>query len=287
MAGGAYAGPGARVRWRVMGCGGEATGGSQAASPGAHRVERASSGLPQAMRVQDVIVENRRTATFRLDTPMPAAPGQFAMLWLPGLDEKPFSIQRDDPLSFTIAAVGPFSRAMHRIPPGGHVWCRGPYGHGFEMAGSDHLLVGGGYGVAPLLFLARLIGAAGGRSRVVIGAATRDELLLVEAFEATGTEVHLTTEDGSAGHAGLVTDVVTPLVTADPPESMYACGPHGMLYALRALAGEHRLPAQLSWEAHMRCGVGICGSCEHAGMLLCADGPVLDGDDRPPRSART
>lgn len=239
------------------------------------------------MQVQDVIVENERTSTFRLDAALPAEPGQFAMVWLPGLDEKPFSIQRDDPLSFTIAAVGPFSEAMHRIPPGGRIWCRGPFGNGFVPDGSDHLLVGGGYGVAPLLFLARRIAAAGGRSRVVIGAATRDELLLVEAFEAIGSEVHLTTEDGSAGVQGLVTDAVSPMLVGDPPETMYACGPHGMLYALRALAGERKLPAQLSWEAYMRCGVGICGSCEHEGMLLCSDGPVLDEDDAPPQAART
>ncbi|MFN2115438.1 MAG: dihydroorotate dehydrogenase electron transfer subunit [Anaerolineae bacterium] len=243
--------------------------------------------LPRAYRVLDVIVENYRTCTLRLDGVMQSDPGQFAMVWLPGLDEKPLSVQRDDPLSITVAAVGPFSRALQQVPPGGTVWCRGPYGNGFVPLGDDHLLVAGGYGAAPLLFLARRLAAAGMRSRVVVGAATREDLLLTEAFEAVGAEVHMTTEDGSAGTTGLVTEVVAPMLRDDPPTGTYACGPHGMLHALRGLATARGLPIQMSWEAYMRCGVGICGSCEHEGMLLCADGPVLDEAGQPPARGRS
>jgi dihydroorotate dehydrogenase electron transfer subunit len=240
-----------------------------------------ASGVPRAVRVRDVIAENERTTTFRLDASVDADPGQFGMLWLPGLDEKPFSLLDADPLSFTIAAVGPMSRTLHRVPPGGLLWFRGPFGRGFTIRGADHVLVGGGYGVAPMLFLARRIVAGGGRVRAVIGAATHRELVLVDAFETLNGDVRLTTEDGSRGTRGLVTDVVRPMLASEPPDTLYACGPHGMLAALSHLAADHRVPAQLSWEAYMRCGVGICGSCEHEGMLLCADGPVLHHDPPP------
>ncbi len=80
---------------------------------------------------------------------------------------------------------------------------------------------------------------------------------------------------GSAGEAGRVTDPVGRWLADDPPSTLYACGPHGMLAALQRQAAAAAVPAQLSWEAYMRCGIGICGSCEHDGRLLCADGPVL------------
>jgi dihydroorotate dehydrogenase electron transfer subunit len=230
--------------------------------------------------VREVRQENYRTRTLRLDAAVEAQPGQFAMLWLPGLDEKPFSLMNADPLSFTIAAVGPFSRAIHALEPGDKLWWRGPLGQGFT-GGDDLLLVGGGYGVAPLLFLAGRSTAA--RVRAVVGARTADDLLLVDALRRTGAEVRVATEDGSAGTAGLVTAVVQELVEARRPGRLCACGPHGMLHALETLACREGIPAELAWEAYMRCGIGICGSCEHGGNVLCADGPVLSVGATPNR----
>jgi dihydroorotate dehydrogenase electron transfer subunit len=200
------------------------------------------------------------------------------MVWLPGLDEKPFSLLDHDPIAFTIAAVGPLSRALHTLGPGDKLWLRGPLGTGFALRpdnGGGHLMVGGGYGVAPLLFLAKRAAARGERARAVIGARTAAELLLVEQFEQMVEAVALTTEDGTAGQTGVVTDAVRRLLDSDPPDALYACGPHGMLHALQAQCRSSSLPAQLSWEAYMRCGIGLCGSCEHEGRLVCTDGPVL------------
>lgn len=236
-------------------------------------------GLPLPLRVRESIVENYRTRTIVLNTSIAADPGQFAMLWLPGLDEKPFSLRSAAPLAFTIAAVGPFSRAVHSLQPGDRIWFRGPFGRGFKLRGRDHLMVGGGYGVAPLLYLAQMAQAHGDRVRMVIGARVAADLLLTKGFHAFGAEVHLAIEDGSGGGQarvtqGRVTDVVGPLIATDRPATLYACGPHGMLDALAAQSAAAQLPAQLAWEAYMRCGIGICGSCEHGGRLVCADGPV-------------
>lgn len=241
---------------------------------------RRAVGLPRAARVLSTQTENGRTRSLVLGLRLGAEPGQFAMAWLPGLDEKPFSLAGDDPVVLTVAAVGPFSRAVCALRPGDTLWLRGPLGRGFEPAGTSHLLVGGGYGAAPLHFLAWRLADRGDRVTAVIGARTADDLLLVDALEATGAEVVVTTEDGSRGLTGLVTDAVGPMLAVDPPDTLYACGPHGMLAALEAMAAAAGVTAQLSWEAYMRCGVGLCGSCEHRGLLLCADGPVLRGGER-------
>lgn len=237
--------------------------------------------LPHAARIRQVIIENARTKTFVLDASFDARPGQFIMLWLPGFDEKPFSLAGADPVTITVARIGPFTTLLHECRAGDRLWFRGPFGHGFEIAGQRLLLVGGGYGVAPLGFLARRALGRGCRITVAVGARTATDLLLVQHFTELEVKLRLTTEDGSAGQCGLVTDAIEPLLVAGEIDTLYGCGPHGMLQALDTLCRKHGVPAQLSWEAYMRCGIGLCGSCEHAGRLLCVDGPVLAGGAVP------
>lgn len=242
---------------------------------------RSAWGLPYAATVREIHEENQRTQTFIFDTALEATPGQFVMAWLPRLDDKPFSLANADPLAMTVARVGPFTEALHRLNIGNRVWFRGPFGHGFEIEGQRILLVGGGYGVAPLHFLARCALAEGRQVITVIGARTAADLLFVKRFRTLGIETLLTTEDGSVGARGLVTDATVPLLKSGRIDSLYACGPHGMLEALEQQARQYGIPAQLSWEAYMRCGVGLCGSCEHKdARLLCLDGPVLRAGDR-------
>ena len=197
------------------------------------------------------------------------------MLWLPGVDEKPFSIAGIAPLMFTISRVGPFSVALHDLAPGDMVWVRGPFGKGFTPALGRALLVGGGYGAAPLHFLARSILAAGAAAETALGARTAAELLYVDRFERLPVPVHAATEDGSRGTRGLVTEVVAPLLASGRFDRLCACGPEGMLDNLAALCLRAGVPGELSWEAYMRCGIGICGACEHATRLVCMDGPVF------------
>lgn len=237
--------------------------------------------LHRAARIVERTVENSKTITLRLDCTLECAPGQFAMLWLPGLDEKPFSISGSDPACFTIARVGPFSDALHALGKGDRLWFRGPFGRGYsvgsEARGGATLLVGGGYGAAPLYFLARRLLAGGGSVRVeaVLGARTASELLFPDRFPDIGVAVHPATEDGSAGRQGLATDTARALLEKGAFQRVCACGPEGMLEALSSICRANRVPAELSREAYMRCGIGLCGSCEHGGRLVCLDGPVF------------
>jgi dihydroorotate dehydrogenase electron transfer subunit len=240
--------------------------------------------LPHAFRIAETRAENEYTKTFVLDCALEASPGQFVMAWLPEFEDKPFSLANADPLSLTIAAVGPFSQALHQLRDGDLLWVRGPLGQGYQLptgAQKQLLLIGGGYGVAPLLFLARRALAGEYRVSMIIGARTSADLLLATDFEALGIPVWQTTEDGSAGLRGVATDAV-PFAIDDitqSPVMVYACGPTGMLQAVAASCETHGFPFQLAWEAHMRCSIGLCGSCEVGqGWLTCLDGPVFSFD---------
>jgi dihydroorotate dehydrogenase electron transfer subunit len=251
-----------------------------------------AANLPQAMRIARIRDENERIRSFVLDGRLDAVPGQFVMAWLPGVDEKPFSLAHADPVTLTVAAVGPFSRALHRLGVGDRIWLRGPLGRGYTISptrGSSSasvsrphtLLLGGGYGVAPLRFLAERLLDAGYAVSMIIGARSAADLLLVDAFTAMDVRLWLASEDGSAGLRGLATDAIGPALAAAPAETVivYACGPTGMLRAIAGICQARNLPAQLSWEAHMRCAIGLCGSCEVGdGWLTCLDGPVFSFD---------
>ena len=245
-------------------------------------------GLFKPFRIADIRNENRFTRTLIFDDSLEGAqPGQYIMAWLPGFDERPFSLSGDDPLAITIADVGPFSHGLTQLGEGDKVWVRGPFGKGFSLTAQSHLLVGGGYGAAPLSLLARRARTLGHSLAVALGAKSASDLMMVSAFEEMGCQVYLATEDGSTGVRGLVTAAVTQAIADCQPEALYACGPNPMLLSLAEVARVNKLPAQLSFEALIRCGIGLCGSCElpedicvclgiQPGFLVCKDGPVVE-----------
>ncbi len=240
--------------------------------------------LPTPARIVAIQQDNYRTRTLVLDARLEAIPGQFVMAWLPRFDEKPFSLVNDDPVTLMITAVGPFSRLVHELGIGDRLWLRGPFGNGFAVASRQRrlALVGGGYGVAPLYWLARQHLDRLEEIDVVVGARTAADLLYTDRFAKLAAEhasltLHITTDDGSGGMQGTVITALQPIVDRQGIDGIFACGPHGMLSALTSLGRSRQIACQLSWEAYMRCGIGICGACEHEGRVLCMDGPVMNG----------
>jgi dihydroorotate dehydrogenase electron transfer subunit len=233
--------------------------------------------LPRAYQILEVHVENSTTRTFVLDGGIEAVPGQFVMAWLPGLDEKPFSLSGADPIALTVERVGPFTTAMHALAAGQRLWLRGPFGTGFALCQGTPLLIGGGCGTPPLFYLAEVARLRGHDVIVVLGARTREKLFFADRFAALGCTVHIATDDGSTGHQGTAIDVANRLLDEQRArvDTLYACGPERMLEAAYLTAQAHRLPCELSYEAYMRCGIGVCGSCTRGGCLVCRDGPVL------------
>jgi dihydroorotate dehydrogenase electron transfer subunit len=246
--------------------------------------------LPRPAHVVDIADESAQVRTLVLDLHLEAEPGQFVMAWLPGLDEKPFSLVRAEPVTLTIARVGPFSTAIHSLRHGAPIWIRGPLGRPFTLPHSPAvqpplLMIGGGYGVAPLHFLAERATAAGWAVSMVIGAHTAADVVFAGRFKALGAKVTTTTDDGSLGQHGVVTDAAERLLEESDHQALYACGPEPMLEAVEKLARARNLPAQLSYEHTMRCGFGVCGTCARQGWLVCWDGPVkeLRSDGNPHR----
>jgi len=234
--------------------------------------------LHQPFIIESVRENNYRTRTFTFDRPLPCTPGQFVMLWIPGSTEKPFSITCDDPFQLTIVVVGPFTRLAHTLTVGDRLWVRGPLGQGFRPYGKRIVLAAGGYGAVPLLFLARQAVVAGREVHACTGATNMENVLFADEFEAAGAHVYI--QQVRMNVERLLHDPVT-----RPDGGVYACGPVRLLEAINTICNRYDVPCQLSWEAHIRCGVGLCGSCEIAlpasqdnpdrtAWLVCRDGPV-------------
>jgi dihydroorotate dehydrogenase electron transfer subunit len=219
----------------------------------------------------------------------PPDPGQFYMLaaaerWGGGEDQRPFLPRafsvlrpRAGGLDFLLEAVGPGTRRLSELRPGDGLWLAGPFGRGFAPPrdGRRPLLVGGGVGIAPLAIWQD---ALGGDALALLG--FRDAAHAEGAALLAGARV--STDDGSVGHQGPVTDLLAADVGADPHAEVYACGPPRMLEAVRALCAARAVPCQLALESGMACGFGACFGCVVAlrdgGYLrLCVDGPVVDG----------
>jgi dihydroorotate dehydrogenase electron transfer subunit len=248
-----------------------------------HTPERGQ--LPTAAAIAEIRTENPTVRSFVLDGKMALTPGQFVMAWLPGLDEKPFSPSCADPLTLTVTRVGPFTTAMHALSVGDKLWLRGPFGRGFSLCSGTMLLVGGGCGAAPLLYLAQVARQTDQDVHVVLGARTAQGLFFQAQYGRLGCSLYLSTDDGTIGAKATSVQVASSLLNTGriPVDTLYACGPEPMLEAVYQLARTHNLPAQLSYEAYMRCGIGVCGSCALGGALVCHDGPVFD---RPPAAIR-
>ena len=167
----------------------------------------------------------------------------------------------------------------------------GPLGKGFDFgpAGREKLIVGGGVGLAPLYFLAREL-VASAPVRLFAGGRTRNDILCVTEFERLGVECYVATEDGSLGQEGLVTEaLVKRLEHVDGAADIFACGPHGMLKAVAAIAEQRGVPCQVSLEGYMACGVGACLGCVTPGRghtpetpdyrCVCSEGPVFTANE--------
>lgn len=227
-----------------------------------------------------------------------ARPGQFVMvqtfLGKDPLLRRPFSIHqvnRDKGLlQILFKVVGRGTELLARVAVGEQISLVGPLGTGFETTSPDmSCLVGGGMGIAPMLFLASSLLAgmhpakASGMPRVILGARNRAELEpFVHDFQMLGLEVLAATDDGSFGHHGLVTEVLKK-INLSPFCAVYCCGPRPMMAAVAHWCRNDHRPCQVSVETVMACGMGACLGCAvplKAGGYahVCTDGPVFEAE---------
>ena len=225
-----------------------------------------------------------RTLVFSDNVLPNVLPGQFAMVWVPGINELPMSVmitQESGMAAFTVRKHGPASTGLYALQPGDSIGVRGPYGNSFHLKSGKLLLVGGGTGLVPLM---RLLTHTKPTDDVtfLIGAKTKEEVffedLANKLLEKNPHKVIVCTDDGSYGEKGFVTDTVEKLMSEVKYDGVYTCGPEIMMYKTVKAAHSSGCFVQASLERMMKCGVGICGSCCIGEDLVCRDGTVFDGD---------
>ena len=223
------------------------------------------------------------------DTPLPEMiPGQFAELKIEGSPHtylrRPISINYVDfehnEVWFLVAMVGDGTRQLSSLRRGSFLNCVIPLGNGFTLPESPEkrmLLVGGGVGVAPLLFLGSRLRQMGCEPTFLLGARKASDLVLLEEFRQLG-RVMLTTEDGSAGEQGFVTN--HSILVQEHFDRICTCGPKPMMMAVARYAAAQGIDCEVSLENLMACGLGACLCCventKKGNVCVCKEGPVLN-----------
>jgi dihydroorotate dehydrogenase electron transfer subunit len=282
-----------------------------------HAAYYADRACHERVRVLENVKIARDTYRVRFECPALArriVPGQFLMLRLaqcndPLLgralalyDTVSVNGQRGKVVGVDIVylVMGKMTSRLARLATGAELEVWGPLGNGFPPQQTDHLvMVAGGIGQTPFLALARE--HLGDRtygdpprkiaplSRVTLcyGARTSDYLAGVDDFERLGVEVSVSTDDGTAGYHGLVTEVLEGVLDRSPGASVVCCGPEPMMEAVARIARVREIPCQVSLETPMACGIGICFSCvarvrDISGAWdyrrTCVEGPIFDAE---------
>ena len=225
-----------------------------------------------------------RTLVFSDEIMANVLPGQFAMVWIPGINELPMSImisQESGKAAFTVRKHGPASTGLFNISKGQQIGIRGPYGNSFDLKEGKLLLVGGGTGLVPMMRLLSFVKPTDDVT-VLIGAKSKDEVFFEELsntlLQNNPHKILVSTDDGSYGEKGFVTDLVEKLVSENQYDGVYVCGPEIMMYKTVQSAHSRNIFVQASLERMMKCGVGICGSCCVGEDLVCRDGTIFDGE---------
>ena len=240
----------------------------------------------KVIKVAEKIQETPTITTLRFNETIDAKAGQFLMVWVPGVSEKPFSLSYLPKIGITVMDVGPFSHELCSLSVGDKIGIRGPYGRGFEIEDGNIkniLAVGGGVGIAPLTPL--IENNKDKNFTVIIGSRCSSEILFEKRLNKhKNSTVILTTDDGSSGICGYATAPVEELLKKENFDLIAACGPESMLSCVFETGKKFKIPVQLSLDRYMKCGIGICGSCAIDGLLVCKDGPVfwdyeLEGTD--------
>lgn len=223
-----------------------------------------------------------------------AQAGQFVHVLCPGHAtlRRPISLCRIDPdrgqirLIFEVRGEG--TKALSALREGDMMDLMGPLGHGFALLDSSKkaIVVGGGIGVPPMLETAAHYGA---NCRAVLGFRSADAVILTRDFEDLGSEVLLSTDDGTRGRRGFVTDTLKESLDREPADIIYACGPLPMLKGVASIARKRGIRCQVSLEERMGCGIGACLVCacktkkdgKEGYSHVCKDGPVFEASELP------
>ncbi len=229
--------------------------------------------MSDVVRIKEVVDECYDTKTFRFEWRSDARPGQFIMIWVPGVDEIPMSISGidGDMKSITVKAIGDATRAIHQLKVGDPLRIRGPFGNGFDLTRGEMLIIGGGVGTAAVMPAVKATGAD-----TIIAARSDRDVIMDSVASSSASNVWIATDDGSRGFHGNAVQLMRERVAEKHYDCVLACGPEVMLWFTYLACKELGLDCQLSLERYMKCGAGVCGCCVMDDSRVCKDGPVFD-----------
>ena len=227
--------------------------------------------IPQMMEISKVIQEGKNQKSFFFNHSLDCKPGQFVMVWIPGLDEKPMAVSycNKKEFAFTSQAIGKFTNSLDALKKGVKVGIRGPYGSCFS-AKDNSIVVGGGVGMASLSTLIDVL-----KNPIIInGARSKEHLIYLKRYN--NRNIITATDDGSFGRKGFTTDVLDEVLSKNKKiRIVYTCGPEIMIKKVFEICNKHRVECEASLERYMACGFGICGKCMIDDKICCIDGPVF------------
>jgi dihydroorotate dehydrogenase electron transfer subunit len=186
--------------------------------------------------------------------------------------------------AITVGKVGEATSALHRMKVGDTIGIRGPFGNSYTVTKARNvMIIGGGTGLASLAPLTEKIATQPRRKvTLLLGAKTCSELLFLERMKTVVSKANgkmvATTEDGSYGEKGPVTEPLERLLVAEKFDVVYACGPEQMMFKVFLLTERYAVSLQAGLERLMRCAIGLCGTCVIGKFRVCRDGPVFSGD---------
>ena len=230
--------------------------------------------------IKKIIRETPKALSLILNGKINYKPGQFIMLWLPGVDEKPFAVSNVGKNDFriTIECKGRFTEQICKIREGTKVGIRGPYGNGFRIK-NNSIIVAGGLGMAPAAELIKKLK----NSTIIQGAKSKEFLLylkdknLLKIIEKNKNKIVYCTDDGSFGIHAFTTDVLKEMINKKI-KAVYTCGPEVMIAKVFEICEKNKIECQASLERMMKCAIGVCGSCVCGDQLVCKDGPVFKSE---------
>ena len=234
--------------------------------------ETCRTDIPQMLEISDVVQEGKDQKSFFFKHPIDCKPGQFVMVWLPGVDEKPMAISyhKKNEFAFTSQAIGKFTNELDKLKKGGKVGIRGPYGRCFSSR-NNACIVAGGIGISSVSTLIDKLK----NPLIIYGARSKAHLIYLKRYK--NKNLIITTDDGSYGRRGFTTDALNEILNKNKKiRIVYTCGPEFMIKKVFEVCEKHKVECEASLERYMACGFGICGKCMINDKICCVDGPVFN-----------
>jgi dihydroorotate dehydrogenase electron transfer subunit len=235
---------------------------------------------PKICEILETKNETSDIKTIMFEYPDEVFPGQFFMIWIPKIDEIPMSVSYINKKikAITFKRIGEATNELFNLKVGDKLGIRGPYGNGFNIIGKNILFVAGGTGIAMIAPSVESVKNNKINNTVLLGAKNKNELFFINRISKCGVELYTSTDDGSEGYKGFVTDLAKEIIQKNKFDQILTCGPELMMKKLFEIS--KNISFQASLERYMKCGFGLCGQCcVGDGLRVCKEGPVFDGKE--------